>query len=141
MPLDVTIYNADCGARDFDQVHGRETGLVPVLRFDHDLAHTPAFFDPLADQACQRIVATALLFGFFGKLLAYAFDLATVVVHVDFLQIVLQQDGQIFHAGQGVVLIKLHVVAVAGCHHDVPAITADVDLVEAHAVADQFAAK
>ena len=93
MPLDVTIHNADGGARDFDQVHGRETGLVPILCFDHNLAHTPALFHPLTNQACQRIVTTALLFGFFGELLAYAFDLPTVVVDVDFLQIFLQQDG------------------------------------------------
>ena len=141
MPLDVTAYNTDGGARDFDQVHGREAGLVPILRFDHDLAHTPAFFHPLADQARQGIVTTALLLGVFGQLLAYGLDLATVVVHVDFLQVVLQKDGQIFHARHGIVLIKLNVVPVAGCHHDVPAITADVDLVEAHAVADQFAAQ
>ena len=141
MPLDVPAYNTYRGARDFDQVHGWEAGLVPILRFDHDLAHTPAFFHPLADQARQGIVATAFLLGVFGQLLAYAFDLATVVVHVDFLQIVLHQDRQIFHAGHGIVLIELNVVAMAWCDHDVSTIAPYVDLVEAHAVADQFTAK
>ena len=141
MPFNVATYNADGSACDFDQVHGWEAGLVPILRFDHDLAHTPAFFHPLADQARQGIVATALLFGVFGQLLAYAFDLATVVVHVDFLQIVLQEYGQIFHAGHGIVLIELNVVAMAWCDHDVSTIASYVDLVKAHAVADQFAAE
>ena len=115
--------------------------MVPILRLDHDLAHTPAFFHPLADQACQGIVAAPFLFGFFGQLLANAFDLAAVVVCVNFLQIFLQQHRQIFHARHGVVAIEVDVVPMAGCDHDVSTIAAYVYLVEAYAVADQFAAQ
>ena len=119
----------------FNDVERWYTGLIPVLRFDQDLPHAPAFADPLAHEPCERVVARTFRLGFFSELLSdRRLMFAAVVERVNEREVFGLEAGQIIHPANIVGVLAVHAVSEAGWDHDVPTLSSDIKLVQTYAV-------
>ena len=113
--------------------------MIPVLCFDQHLTQTPTFFDPLADQACEGVVATAFDLRFFCQLFSDRWDLAGIgidrVESTDLSQVITRQQWQFIHRRDAIRLLTFKTIPDRWCDHHIPAIATNVNLVFSYAIA------